>query len=156
MKLVIAGGSGQANDYEESLKLMADNDPRIVMTGFAEGQLLAELYSNAYIYVLPSDVEGMALSLLEAASYGCCCLVSDIPENTEVMGEHCVTFAHGDAGDLSAKLSELISDPERVRTLGETSADYICERFSWEETVNATERVYAELTDGALSTGDER
>ena len=49
------------------------------------GQMLDELYSNAYIYTLPSDLEGMPLSLLEAMSYGNCCLVSDIPECAEVV-----------------------------------------------------------------------
>ena len=55
---------------------MAKDDDRIIFTGFVQGQLLDELYSNAYIYTLPSDLEGMPLSLLEAMSYGNCCLVS--------------------------------------------------------------------------------
>ena len=142
MKLVIAGGSGQADEYEDSLRKLAADDDRIIMTGFVEGQLLAELYSNAYIYVLPSDVEGMALSLLEAASYGNCCIVSDISENTEVLGEHCVTFKHGDAGSLKAVLQELISSPDRVASYRSGSADYICSKYSWEKMVDATEQVY--------------
>lgn len=60
-------------------------DDRIIFTGFVQGKMLDELYSNAYIYTLPSDLEGMPLSLLEAMSYGNCCLVSDIPECTEVV-----------------------------------------------------------------------
>ena len=70
------------------LKELAKDDDRIIFTGFVQGQMLDELYSNAYIYTLPSDLEGMPLSLLEAMSYGNCCLVSDIPEcsiQTQVM-----------------------------------------------------------------------
>ena len=69
----------------EELKELAKGDDRILFTGFVQGAMLDELYSNAYIYTLPSDLEGMPLSLLEAMSYGNCCLVSDIPECTEVV-----------------------------------------------------------------------
>lgn len=66
---------------------LADGDSRILFTGFVQGKILDELYSNAYLYCLPSDLEGMPLSLLEAMSYGSCCLVSDIPECAEVVEE---------------------------------------------------------------------
>ncbi len=142
MKLVIAGGSGQADEYEESLRRLVSDDDRIIMTGFVTGQLLDELYSNAYLYVLPSDVEGMALSLLEAASYGNCCLVSDIPENTEVMTDYCVTFRHGDVESLCGMLKELVDDPNRVVALRDASADYICNRYRWADMADMTEQVY--------------
>ena len=84
-KLVIAGGSSDTDSFMEKLKELAKGDDRILFTGFVQGAMLDELYSNAYIYTLPSDLEGMPLSLLEAMSYGNCCLVSDIPECAEVV-----------------------------------------------------------------------
>ena len=69
-KLVIAGGASDTQDFVEELKALAKKDSRILFTGFVQGQLLQELYSNAYLYTLPSDLEGMPLSLLEAMSYG--------------------------------------------------------------------------------------
>ena len=84
-KLVIAGGSSDTDSFTEELKELAKGDDRILFTGFVQGAMLGELYSNAYIYTLPSDLEGMPLSLLEAMSYGNCCLVSDIPECAEVV-----------------------------------------------------------------------
>ena len=57
--------------------------------------MLEELYSNAYCFVLPSDIEGMALGLLEAMSYGNCCIASNIPENTEVAEDHALYFEKG-------------------------------------------------------------
>ena len=77
-KLVIAGGSSDTDEFANELRELAKGDERILFTGFVQGQELEELYSNAYIYTLPSDLEGMPLSLLEAMSYGNCCLVSDI------------------------------------------------------------------------------
>ena len=67
-KLVIAGGSSDTDEFANQLKEMAKDDDRIIFTGFVQGRLLDELYSNAYIYSLPSDLEGMPLSLLEAMS----------------------------------------------------------------------------------------
>ena len=84
-KLVIAGGSSDTDSFMEELKELAKGDDRILFTGFVQGAMLDELYSNAYVYTLPSDLEGMPLSLLEAMSYGNCCLVSDIPECAEVV-----------------------------------------------------------------------
>ena len=69
-KLVIAGGSSDTDSFMKELQESAKEDDRIIFTGFVQGRMLDELYSNAYIYTLPSDLEGMPLSLLEAMSYG--------------------------------------------------------------------------------------
>ena len=94
-KLVIAGGSSDTDSFMEELKELAKGDDRILFTGFVQGAMLDELYSNAYIYTLPSDLEGMPLSLLEAMSYGNCCLVSDIPECAEVVEDKEAFFPNG-------------------------------------------------------------
>lgn len=95
-KLVIAGGSSDTDAFANELKESAKGDNRIIFTGFVQGQLLDELYSNAFIYTLPSDLEGMPLSLLEAMSYGNCCLTSDIDECAEVVEDKAVTFKKSD------------------------------------------------------------
>ena len=91
-KLVIAGGSSDTDSFMKELNELARDDERIIFTGFVQGRMLDELYSNAYIYTLPSDLEGMPLSLLEAMSYGNCCLVSDIPECAEVVEDKALVF----------------------------------------------------------------
>lgn len=58
-KLVIAGGSSDTDSFMKELKELAKDDKRIIFTGFVQGQMLEELYSNAYIYTLPSDLEGI-------------------------------------------------------------------------------------------------
>ena len=99
-KLVIAGGSSDTDSFMKELKELAKDDKRIIFTGFVQGQMLEELYSNAYIYTLPSDLEGMPLSLLEAMSYGNCCLVSDIQECTEVVEDKALIFKKSNVQDL--------------------------------------------------------
>lgn len=142
MKLVIAGGNSQAVEYMERIHRMAAKDERIIMTDFVQGQMLEELYSNAYAFVLPSDVEGMALSLLEAMSYGNCCLVSDICENTEVVEDKAIVFCKGDVKDLRNKLQYILEHPEVVRSYAEQSADFVCGKYNWDKVVDETVRLY--------------
>lgn len=141
-RLVIAGGSSQAVGYMEKIHRMAAKDERILMTDFVQGQMLEELYANAYAFVLPSDVEGMAMTLLEAMSYGTCCLVSDIKENTEVVEDKAFTFQKGDVKDLREKLSRLLAHPEEVRRMGEESADFICGKYDWDDVTRQTVTLY--------------
>ena len=79
---------------------MAKDDDRIIFTGFVQGEELDELYSNAYVYTLPSDLEGMPLSLLEAMSYGNCCLVSDIDECASVVEDKALIFEKSNVEQL--------------------------------------------------------
>ena len=146
MPLVIAGGASDAGEFERELQEAAASDPRIVFTGFIQGRVLEELYSNAYLYVLPSDLEGMPLSLLEAMSYGNCCLTSDIPECSEVLEHHGFTFRHGDVADLAGKLQNLCDNAALVEEGKQNIADYICRCHNWDETVSATLRLYAAET----------
>lgn len=141
-KLVIAGGNSQAVEYRERIHRMAEQDSRIVMTDFVQGQMLEELYSNAYAFVLPSDVEGMALSLLEAMSYGNCCLVSDICENTEVVEDKALVFHKSDVADLREKLTYMLEHPEIVHARAAESADFICGKYNWDDVVDETVRLY--------------
>lgn len=141
-RLVIAGGVSHSREYMEQIHAMAAKDSRILMTDFVQGQVLEELCSNAYLFVLPSDVEGMAVSLLEAMSYGNCCLVSDIKENTEVVETHAVTFRKGDVSDLREKLRELLSDAEQVAKIKSESADFICGKYHWDSVVEETMSIY--------------
>lgn len=141
-KLVIAGGSSDTDSFMEELKELARDDKRIIFTGFVQGEILDELYSNAYIYTLPSDLEGMPLSLLEAMSYGNCCLVSDIPECAEVVEDKALVFRKSDVEDLKAKLQEACDDPEKVMRLKQQAADFICEKYNWDDVVEKTVKVY--------------
>ena len=141
-KLVIAGGSSDTDSFERELKDLAKNDERIIFTGFVQGRLLDELYSNAYIYTLPSDLEGMPLSLLEAMSYGNCCLVSDIPECTEVVEDKALIFKKSDVSDLWEKLQDVCNHPENVMELKKEAADFICKKYDWDDVVEKTRELY--------------
>ena len=141
-RLVIAGGTSDTDDYILRLRQLAGADERILFTGFVQGQPLQELYSNAYTYVLPSDVEGMPLSLLEAMSYGNCCLVSDIPECAEVVEDKAAIFPRQNVQALRDTLQALCDHPETVDTYKQSASDFICGKYSWDEVTARTMELY--------------
>lgn len=141
-KLVIAGGTSDTDQFVKELKALAAGDDRILFTGFVRGQMLEELYSNAYLYTLPSDLEGMPLSLLEAMSYGNCCLVSDIAECTEVVEDKAMVFRRGDVEDLREKLQTACDREELVQGYKKDAAEFICGKYDWDEVVAETVKLY--------------
>lgn len=138
-KLVVTGSSSDTAKYMNDLKAMGKN---VIFTGFQQDRVLAELYSNAYVYVLPSNLEGMPLSLLEAMSYGNCCVVSSIKECTEVVEDKAVIFEKGNVGDLQLKLKDLIENEDKVTEYKNKAADFICKKYSWDDVVERTIKVY--------------
>ena len=141
-KLVIAGGSSDTDNYAQELKKLAAGDNRILFTGFVQGRMLEELYSSAYVYVLPSDLEGMPLSLLEAMSYGNCCVTSDIEECAAVTGEHGLTFPRGNIGTLRDLLQSLCDESLTVEDYRNKSRDYITRKYNWDDVANRTLELY--------------
>lgn len=142
-KLVVAGGAEANKEYYDSLVKLADGDSRIIFTGYVYGDTISELYSNAYTFLLPSNLEGMANALLEAMSYGNCCLISDIPENTEVVGEYAEWFKKGDSKDLQMKLQYLLDNENVVNDYKDKAADYILNRYDWDKVVDQMLEVYS-------------
>ena len=141
-KLVIAGGGSDTETYVQQLTSRTKDDERIVFTGFVQGDIMYELYSNAYIYVLPSDLEGMPLSLLEAMSYGNCCVTSDISECAEVVEDKAVLFKQGDINDLKDKLQMLCDYEDVVAKYKTEAADFICRKYNWNDVVTQTLQLY--------------
>lgn len=141
-KLVIAGGSSDTESFMKALRERAKDDERIIFTGFVQGKMLEELYSNAYAYILPSDLEGMPLSLLEAMSYGNCCVVSDIAECTEVVEDKAVVFRKSDVIDLKDKLQQLCDEVEQVQKYKDNATEFICQKYNWDDVVEETINLY--------------
>ncbi|HFJ8019071.1 TPA: glycosyltransferase family 4 protein [Enterococcus faecium] len=142
-KLIIAGGSSDTDEFANELKELAKGDERIIFTGFVQGQELEELYSNAYIYTLPSDLEGMPLSLLEAMSYGNCCIVSNISECTEVVEDKAMIFKKSDVSDLKIRLEEACNQSEMVKVLKNQATEFICSKYNWDKIVQETLNLYS-------------
>lgn len=145
-RLVIAGGSSDTSNYLAKIRAQAARDSRTVMTGFVKGDLLEELYSNAYCFVLPSDIEGMPMSLLEAMAYGLPCVTSDIPECEDVLAGTGATFPKGDVAALREALVALIENPAKARAMGDAARQRVDTEYDWGSIVDETLRIYRKVT----------
>lgn len=162
LRLVLAGDPALAGNYPERLRALAGDDPRIVFPGPLYGADKDEAFSNARLFCLPSELEGMPIALLEAMSYGCPCLVSDIPECLEVVrpeGEEplALSFARGDVGDLRRALAEALGPrAASLAGLGERGRGHVLARYDWERITDATLDVYRAMLGGrnAAALGD--
>ena len=141
-KLVIAGDTSDTDDYVAMLREKAKGNDNIIFTGFISGDILNEIYSNAYMMVLPSDLEGMSLSLLEALAYKNALLCSDIPENTAVAEDRAIYFKKGDCDDLAAKLQEICDDSTIVDKFRDGVDEFILNKYSWQEVAEKTIKLY--------------
>ena len=147
-KLVIAGGTSDTDDYVKHLYEMAGDSPSIIFTGFLQGPLLEELYSNAYLYVLPSEHEGMPLSLLEAMNFGCCCVTSDIRECTDITDGCGFTFPRGNAEALRETLQDLCDRPDQAEAHRSEARKVISSRYTWKDITEQTDKLYRKILDG--------
>ncbi len=147
-KLVIVGGTSDTDDYVRQLYAMAGDTSSIIFTGFQEGIVAEELYSNAYLYVLPSDLEGMPLTLLEAMNYGCCCVTSDISECADVMDGCGVTFPHGNVEALRETLQDLCDHPDKAEANRSEARRVVSSKYTWQEVTAQTDELYRKLLDG--------
>jgi glycosyltransferase involved in cell wall biosynthesis len=143
-QLVLAGGAGYADAYAQELRQHASEQVRLL--DYVAGDALAELLTNAMLFVLPSDLEGLSLALLEAMGAGRCVLVSDIPENREAVGDAGFFFRRGDVEDLARQLRFLASSPEIQTAMGQRAKERVATLYGWDDITKAIEGEYYRIT----------
>lgn len=144
-KLVIVGAAGFGSEYADHIRRLSEGNSSIVFTGFQTGLALKQLFANAYLYVHPSEAEGLAVSILEAMAAGRCVLVSDIPENVEPIDHSGLTFVNADAADLRAKIRMLLNHPEIISERGQRARNWVRQEYDWDKITEQTEALYRRL-----------
>jgi glycosyltransferase involved in cell wall biosynthesis len=147
MKLVIAGDAAHMEKYKAELRNMAGNDPRILFPGFVTGEPMQELFSNAYLFCLPSTLEGLPVALLDAMNYGNCCVSSDIPENLEAIEDHGYAFRNRDPEDLYRVLADLLAHPRKVEAKKAAALDHVRQNYSWDKVTDQMEELYLSVIE---------
>ncbi len=147
-KLVIVGGTSDTDDYVRQLYDMAGDNPSVIFAGFQQGRVAEEFFSNAYLYVLPSDLEGMPLSLLEAMNYGCCCVTSDIGECADVTDGCGFTFPRGNVEALREVLQDLCDHPEKAEAHRSEARKVVSSKYTWQDITAQTDELYRSLLEG--------
>lgn len=140
IKLVLAGASSYCDEYSRALRTHAGE--RIQILDWLAGEALDELLTNAALFVLPSDLEGLSLALLDAMGAGLCVLASDVPENCEVVQDAGFTFKHGDVADLAEKLRFLIANPALREAAGYAAKRRVEHYYQWRHIAAAVEQTY--------------
>jgi glycosyltransferase involved in cell wall biosynthesis len=162
VRLVLAGGSSHTDEYVADLEARAAADPRVIMAGYVYGTVLEELYANAAVFVLPSLLEGLPLTLLEAASYGCSIVASDIPPHLEVIGASgpgARVFPAGDVHQLTKAITEALqAPPDEDRAGAVALSERVRRTYSWDTAAADTDAVYRQVPGrrSVLSPGRQR
>jgi glycosyltransferase involved in cell wall biosynthesis len=148
MKLVFAGGSSHTDEYVSSLR--SHESDKIRFLGWLAGNDLAEVLTNAALFVLPSDMEGLSLALLDAMGSGLCVLASDVPENREVIANAGFTFRRGDLAHFRQMLTRLLADVNMRDLAGQRARERVLGNYLWERVTIELERVYSEVLSAKL------
>jgi glycosyltransferase involved in cell wall biosynthesis len=157
-RLVIAGGSSATDGYVDRLWRDGAGRSDVLFTGAVWGREKEELLANARLVVLPSSLEGYPIVLLEAKSYGICCLASDIAPHREVIrdGRDGLLFDASRFDDFAAKLRSALDDPGRLDRLGCAARDELRTRPDWDAIAERTLDVYRELLASRPSSRNPR
>jgi len=153
-KLAIVGGSSHTDGYVDTLEQLAAADPRVVLTGPVYGHGLDALYRHAMGYVMPSDLEGLPLSLLEGISYGLPVVVSDIGPHLEVVKDSAPgrrVFPAGNLELMSKQLAALVTNPAEEQRAAQELMDRVMVDFSWDRITTLTEQVYENALSGSAT-----
>lgn len=147
LKLVIAGPAWYEGSYNDELRTRASDDPRIIFTGEVDEPPLRELYANCRAFVLPSEIEGMSLALLDGLAFGCAVITSDIPENANLVADAALTFRTGDAHSLADQIRRVVDEDPLAIDLRARAAARAADAFDWdriaEQWLDVYERVAA-------------
>ena len=144
-KLVIVGKNAETPEYESYLKMMSKGRNSVVFLGEQTGKNLQQLFANAYLFVQPSESEGMSIALLEAMGYGLATVVSSIDANVEAIGHAGIIFENKNVLDLQSKIAYCLNHPNEVAHIGAQAQKRIADRSSWDAIAKQTIQLYQGL-----------
>lgn len=147
MRFVIAGDPGLDMKTAEKLYALAERDPRVFMAGFRHGEELQQLLAHCTALIHPSRSEGLSVAVLEAMAMGRPVIISNIPENLEVVGGCGIIFQTNSVSGLRKLMQRAIDKPDEMIEYGECGKERVHEMYGWESVTKKTELVYRILRD---------
>ena len=142
--VVVGGGDDLPRLREKAVSLGVAS--RVIFTGFVDDPELAAIYERAAAFAMPSRGEGFGLAYLEAMEHGLPCIGSIHDAAGEVIDDGVTGFLvdQADSSALADRLTHLLTDGERRRTMGEAGRQRVRTRFT-------TERFSKSLADAVGS-----
>jgi glycosyltransferase involved in cell wall biosynthesis len=145
-KLLLAGGSSDTAEYTELLNNLAASDRRVLFAGEVQGSRLAEIVRGAGFFVLPSDLEGLPLVMLEAMREGVPVIASDIAPHRQLIGnERGTLFRAGDRQSLIETLKSALDRPLEVAQMALKAKEYVNTNFTWEKITESNLNLYKKI-----------
>lgn len=146
-KLLIAGDTQYRDKYYYSLKEHKSQD--IIFTGFATGELKRQLLSHAGLFVQPSTIEGMPISVLEAMGYGIPVVASNIREIRDIAIDKELLFEPGDSESLSKILNMTLTEIETHKKRSVEKRGEVLAKYSWDSTAKVLDGLLGRLVNGS-------
>ena len=145
-RLVLAGATSDTSDYCKQLQRLAGANPDIHFCGELRGKRLAEIVRGAGLFVLPSELEGLPLALLEAMREGVPALASDIPVHRQLLGnDRGLLFTTGHVNNCAAALNWAIQNPDALKFMAVRAQHHIQMHHSWDRIAADWLTVYERL-----------
>ncbi|MEA5622629.1 glycosyltransferase family 4 protein [Nostoc sp. UHCC 0251] len=131
-KLVLVGGVSDTKSFASNLLEKVANNRDIIFADELRGSRLWEIVRGAGLFVLPSDLEGLPLSMLEAMQEGIPILASDIPPHQQLINrERGVLFEAGNLASCINSLDWAIHHPQQLAAMARNSQKYLQMNYNW-------------------------
>ncbi|HEY9651415.1 MAG TPA: glycosyltransferase family 4 protein [Coleofasciculaceae cyanobacterium] len=145
-KLVLVGGSSDTGNYTSQLFDQVTGNPKVVFTGELSGSRLAEIVHQAGLFVLPSEIEGLPLALLEAMQEGIPVMASNLPVHQELLGQdRGLLFSVGDVKSCEHRLDWAIRHPQELIVMAKNAQQYVRREHNWDTITAETLNLYKEI-----------
>lgn len=136
IRLVIAGANEADSQYVDHLHKLANNDPRIIFTGAVYGLDKETLLKHCKVFCIPSTIEGLAITLLEAMSYAKPVIASDIEANKEGLGDNGIWVKAENIDDLSNAILFCEKNADKLCCEADKNRQRIRDLFTWDRISN--------------------
>ncbi|MCI4320557.1 MAG: glycosyltransferase family 4 protein [Thermoplasmata archaeon] len=150
-ELVLVGEDGGMGDAVRRRAADLGVSTVVHLTGFLRDERqLASAFSEARLFVLPSEYEAFGLVLLEALAHGTPVVASRVGGIPEFVpdGKAGILVPPLDVPALGSALESLWTDEPRRRALGEFGRSQVVPRYRWDVVVEQLERIYGSVVAG--------
>lgn len=145
-QLVIVGDTFYNKTYSDYIKNLAKDNKNIILTGQQNNSALNQLFSNAFCFIIPSEGEGLSITLLEAMAHGLPIVASEIQGNKVFIEKNLVySFKNKDIDDLNEKIIYIIYNQEKALKKAREAQKYVEKNFSWSYIADKIEKVYKNI-----------
>jgi glycosyltransferase involved in cell wall biosynthesis len=128
----------------ELKKLSENSKTKIVFHGWVNNQSeeYKEILGSSSIFCLVSEKENSSISLLESMSAGCAIITSDISGCPETIDKSGICIPAKNPSILYEKLKELVENPKKIKSLGESARIRVIKTYDWDVLINSYFRLF--------------